>query len=746
MRMELKWARVLVLFFASVGTAAMPQVVRAAGCTSPMPPARECGVRYCLTGDNSWEYRPKALGVSCGTDLLGYCDGLDWGECVQPARVVVTPLYMISDVRYMPPAFNSSISYTSVVGIGTATSVSSSFTRSNGVAVAVAYSSGLGGASASVSLNDSYTNGRTDSVSVVRQLTHFDTMTCVAPNCADIIDHRNDAIVLLSKPRVNLAIFSGSAPPPADPTTGKQRSEVAWGLDVSGVIQKSLLVGWLNRTIPWPDGTEDDLQTNFGIFPSEYPKILTATGYGYDYVNQIATVPGFSEWVYTWKGNWRPDPNRFQYFGHIDYTPTFPGSSGTTISVETSSSSEIDHSTSYSVSAEVTGSTGFGGLGVALAASSSWTWTNNSSVTTSYGSGAISGFSVNRPQAGYDGPQNVFVFVDRLYQSFMFSYCPGLPELRFMANCANSAPIPDMASPDFASGLVANAAPAQSPISVSWTPVMGATSYALQRSTSAASGFAPVTPAKFNGFSFADTGVTTSSVPYYYKVKASNATGTGNDSSVAVIPAAPTNLTAQVSGSTVNLAWNVAAEATGYAVWRSVNTNVAFAKLSGGTPLTTWLFTDSVPPAGSKYLYAVTASSGTGSSAYSNQIQVLAVPATPTGVAASAGDKYIYLRWSAAAGATNYSVERSMAGSPFATFTGSTNLTTTYVNNTGLINGVTYSYRVKAVNTTGPSAYSAVVLGMPKAPPPPPPSCSCQAGYSCKCGDDRCYSTAQHCP
>ncbi|WP_309122624.1 glycoside hydrolase family 9 protein [Paenibacillus sp.] len=77
-------------------------------------------------------------------------------------------------------------------------------------------------------------------------------------------------------------------------------------------------------------------------------------------------------------------------------------------------------------------------------------------------------------------------------------------------------------------------------------------------------------------------------------------------------------------------------------------------------------------------------------------------PATPTGLAASAaGDASIAVAWNAAAGATAYEVEAD-GGTP-ATVTG-----TTYSHG-GLASGTAHTYRVRAVNAVGASAWSEPV-------------------------------------
>ena len=87
-------------------------------------------------------------------------------------------------------------------------------------------------------------------------------------------------------------------------------------------------------------------------------------------------------------------------------------------------------------------------------------------------------------------------------------------------------------------------------------------------------------------------------------------------------------------------------------------------------------------------------------------------PATPTGLAATAGDAQVSLSWNSAARASSYNVKRSTtAGGPYTTVA---NVTSTAYTNTGLTNGTVYYYVVSAVNSGGESANSSQVSATPQ--------------------------------
>ncbi|WNG43115.1 exoglucanase [Archangium minus] len=86
-------------------------------------------------------------------------------------------------------------------------------------------------------------------------------------------------------------------------------------------------------------------------------------------------------------------------------------------------------------------------------------------------------------------------------------------------------------------------------------------------------------------------------------------------------------------------------------------------------------------------------------------------PFAPTGLTATPGNQQVTLSWSAALGATSYTVKRGTASSgPFATV--ATVAGTTYTN-TGLTNGATYYFVVSASNSNGESANSSAVSASP---------------------------------
>ncbi len=89
------------------------------------------------------------------------------------------------------------------------------------------------------------------------------------------------------------------------------------------------------------------------------------------------------------------------------------------------------------------------------------------------------------------------------------------------------------------------------------------------------------------------------------------------------------------------------------------------------------------------------------------------VPATPTGLKATAGNSWVSLSWSPAAGATSYHLRRTTkSGGPYSEIAAPASTVHT---DSGLADGTTYFYVVSAVNSAGESANSTQVSAKPAA-------------------------------
>ena len=157
--------------------------------------------------------------------------------------------------------------------------------------------------------------------------------------------------------------------------------------------------------------------------------------------------------------------------------------------------------------------------------------------------------------------------------------------------------------------------------------------------------------------------------------------------------------------------------ATGYDVQRSTTAGGPYSQISSPTVPN---FTDTGLTNGTRYFYVVSAFNSVGQSANSAEVNATPVPpppATPTGLAAAAGNAQVSLNWNASTGAISYHVKRSTASGAETQISAPASNSFT---DTGLTNGTKYFYVVSAVNSGGESANSSEVSATPTVPAAPP--------------------------
>ena len=183
------------------------------------------------------------------------------------------------------------------------------------------------------------------------------------------------------------------------------------------------------------------------------------------------------------------------------------------------------------------------------------------------------------------------------------------------------------------------------------------------------------------------------------------------------------------------LTWNAVEGATSYRIYRSTSKGSGYSLL-GTTTATS--YTNTGAKAGTTYYYRVKACNDAGLSPYSNIVSgkvksVTPKPSAPVvkiGHSASSGKPM--LTWNAVSGATSYKVYRATSQNGTYSLLG-TVTTTSYIN-TGAKAGVTYYYKVKAVNSAGESAYSNTVSGQSKSVTPKPSAPVVKIGHSATSG------------
>ena len=96
---------------------------------------------------------------------------------------------------------------------------------------------------------------------------------------------------------------------------------------------------------------------------------------------------------------------------------------------------------------------------------------------------------------------------------------------------------------------------------------------------------------------------------------------------------------------------------------------------------------------------------------------IIPPPNTPIGLAVTLGDSEVTVGWNPVNTATSYTLAWSIGSGAYTEIPG---LTGTGYLHTGLTNGATYNYKIKAVNNDGESSYSSVVSTIPDVPPEVP--------------------------
>ena len=223
------------------------------------------------------------------------------------------------------------------------------------------------------------------------------------------------------------------------------------------------------------------------------------------------------------------------------------------------------------------------------------------------------------------------------------------------------------------------------------------------------------------------------STEYFCRVRAYNAGGNSdyaNEASATTFPdapVAPSSLGAvTISDTQIDLSWtdNSGTE-DGFKIERKLAAAVSYTQIATVGPNVT-SFSSTGLSANTAYSYRVRAHNVSGNSSYSNVASATTLISPPTApsnlTAANAGKTQINLAWSDNANnETGYSLERKLAGDSAYIEIIALGANTASYSNTGLTPGTQYFYRVRAVNSTGPSAYSneANATTTPNAPSAP---------------------------
>ena len=248
-------------------------------------------------------------------------------------------------------------------------------------------------------------------------------------------------------------------------------------------------------------------------------------------------------------------------------------------------------------------------------------------------------------------------------------------------------------------------------ITVRWSSVNDVAGYTVYRNQVAAYGddYKPI-------FTTTDTAYTNVGLLpgtiYYYRVSAYNSGGESLLSpydSAMTVPAVPSNVSViAASTDNITIGWPLVSGAIGYKVYRDSIANGLYTEI---TTVSSTSYTDIGLTSGATYYYRISAYNNSGESLKSQHIQAATIPAVPLDVSATETyNSNVIVRWSSVYGATGYKVYRGTSDDDYnSVYT----VKGTSYTDTGLILGVTYYYRVSAVNSGGESSLSNYVSAMP---------------------------------
>jgi fibronectin type 3 domain-containing protein/DNA-binding protein YbaB len=186
--------------------------------------------------------------------------------------------------------------------------------------------------------------------------------------------------------------------------------------------------------------------------------------------------------------------------------------------------------------------------------------------------------------------------------------------------------------------------------------------------------------------------------------------------------AMPTGLLLSPGDQTVNISWNPVAGATGYNIYYGTAPGLTTA--SQHVQTATNSYQQSNLANGTTYYYRVSAVGTAGESPLSIELSVvpqIPAPGMPEGVTATAGDTKVAIAWNSVPTAASYNIY--WATKPGVTKNGNRleNKTSPYLHD-GRSNGVTYYYRVSAVNVGGEGPLSDEASATPQIPAPSAPT------------------------
>jgi large repetitive protein len=264
-----------------------------------------------------------------------------------------------------------------------------------------------------------------------------------------------------------------------------------------------------------------------------------------------------------------------------------------------------------------------------------------------------------------------------------------------------------------------------SSVSLAWTDNSNnETGFKIQRKQGATGAYTTIKTTLANVTTYTDNdSALLDGTQYYYRVSATNSAGDSsfsNEANGITIMRAPGGLASTaVSASQINLTWtdNSLAE-NGYYIEQSPVDDLHFVQIAA-TAANATAYSVTGLTAGTKYYYRVRAFNTITTSAYSNETNATTlsnIPAAPSGLTVtSTTSSSVSLAWTDNSNnETGFKIQRKQGATGAYTTIKTTlaNVTTYTDNDSALLDGTQYYYRVSATNSAGDSSFSNEANGI----------------------------------
>ncbi len=292
----------------------------------------------------------------------------------------------------------STVNYTSQNEIGSTLSTTKSWVAGYTIEAATSVSFlGFASQELSASFGKQWGNTRTDAVDIVETWMYDSQFTWPKTETIfDYVNHDDDQFLILFNLQNDMTItpkgttWAMNARPP--PYLVERIVLTVGQLRGTQVIDAEAL-RWLAAR---------------GVTSGDFPEILKSNPFASDQA-----------------GLTRPDPARFEPVAAFNYQWNLAGYNGVGISNEYRSTTTTTSEVTYTVKASLEGEGGFlDAIKGKLKLEGSFSWSHSSANTSTTSSHKAAAVTLAMPSLAYSGPPEVYVYVDKVFKTLMFSFVP----------------------------------------------------------------------------------------------------------------------------------------------------------------------------------------------------------------------------------------------------------------------------------------------------------------------------------